>query len=65
MTSRLLFSFPNDHSSVGVARGEHAFVVVEADVEHGARVALELVDARLRVALHVEEEDGRVLAAGY
>ena len=40
VTSRLLLSFPDDNSAVRVAGGEHALVVVEADVKNGTRVSL-------------------------
>lgn len=61
----LLLSPPHDDHAGGVGRRQQALVAVEADVQHGAAVTLQLVDDGLGVALHVEEVDAGVLAAGH
>ena len=59
----LLFPPPDDDHSGGVGRCQQTLVAVEADVEHWAAVALQLVHDGLGVALHVKEVHTGVLAA--
>lgn len=54
---------PDDDHAGGVGGRQQTLVAVEADVQHGAAVALQLVHYGLGVALHVEEVDAGVLAA--
>lgn len=61
----LLLASPDDDHAGGIGGGQQALVTVEADVEHGAAVALQLVYDGLSVALHVKEVNARVLAAGH
>lgn len=61
----LLLSPPNDDHAGGVGGRQQALVAVEADVQHRPAVTLQLVDDGLGVALHVEEVDAGVLAAGH
>jgi len=61
----LLLPPPDDDHAGGVGGGQQTLVAVEADVQHGAPVTLQLVHDRLGVALDVEEVDAGVLAAGH
>lgn len=59
----LLLASPDDDHAGGVGGGKQRLVAVEADVQHRATVALQLVDDGLGVTLHVKEVHARVLAA--
>ena len=58
-----LFPFPHNDESLGVAGCQHALIVVEADIQHGGRVALQLVQAGFVFTLHVQEVHTHVLTA--
>ena len=62
-TWSLLFPPPDDDHASGVGRRQQTLVAVEADVQHRAAVALQLVYDGLGVALHVKEVHTGVLAA--
>lgn len=59
----LLLPPPDDDHARGVSGGQQTLVAVETDVEHGAAMALQLVDDGLGVAFHVKEVHAGVLAA--
>lgn len=61
----LLLSPPDDDHAGGIGRCQQALVAVEADVQHGAAVTLQLVHDGLGVPLHVEEVHTAVLAASH
>lgn len=58
-----LLPSPDDHHSGGVRGGQQAFVTVEAHIQDGHAVTLQLVNDGLSVALDVEKVDTCVLAA--
>ena len=56
-TWSLLFPPPDDDHAGGVGRRQQTLVAVEADVQHRAAVALQLVYDGLGVALHSDVSD--------
>lgn len=61
----LLLPPPDDDHARGIRRCQQALVTVEAHVQNGTPVTLQLVNYGLGVALHVKEVYAAVLAAGY
>ena len=58
----LLLPPPDDDHAASVAGSQQALIAVEADIQHGRAVALQLVDGGLGCPLHVKEMHAHVLA---
>ena len=60
-----IFFFPDYQLSIRVAWSQHAFVVVETDVNNRCRVTLQLVNTCLYVSLSVEKINTAVLGSSH